>query len=139
MAAARVVDRTLTFTRPGVELTFTRIVVAPSATSFVYRVHLEGFTDRAGASLLLIVSGRGLGSYGPYDLEPISGGHGPCQPDEECFIVAREPLFDADALHVDALIFIPDREPCPPRQTCEVARDGKPSQIRIDGLVLPLR
>jgi hypothetical protein len=139
MAAARVVERTLTFTRPGVELTFTRIVVAPSATRFDYRVHLEGFTDRGGASLLLIVSGRGLGSYGPYDLEPISGGHGPCQPDEECFIVAREALLDADALHVDALIFIPDREPCPPRQNCEVARDGKPSQIRIDGLVLPLR
>jgi len=127
MAGARVVERTLTFTRPGVELTFTRIVVAPSATRFEYRVHLEGFTDRAGASLLLFVSGRGLGG-GP-----------PCQPDVECAMIAPEPLLAADALHVDALISIPDSEPCPPRQRCEVGRDGKPLQIRIDGLVLPLR
>jgi hypothetical protein len=127
MAAARVVEPALTFTRPGVELTFTRIVVAPSATRFDYRVHLEGFTDRAGASLLLSVSGRGLGG-GPY-----------CQPDVECFSLVKEPLLDADALHVDATIVIPDREPCPPRQRCEVGSDGKPLQIRIDGLVLPLR
>jgi hypothetical protein len=131
MAAARVVEPALTFTRPGVELTLTRIAVAPSATRFDYRVHLDGgFTDRAGASLLLSVSGRGLGNYagGPF-----------CQPDADCSLVVTEPLLDADALHADAWISIPDREPCPPRQKCEVGRDGKPLQIRIDGLVLPLR
>jgi hypothetical protein len=130
MAAARVVEPALTVTRPGVELTFTRIVVAPSATRFEYRVHLEGFTDRAGASLMLfgIARGRGGYAYAP-----------PCQPDEECFYFAPEPLLDADAIHVDAWISIPDREPCPPRERCEVGRDGKPLQIRIDGLVLPLR
>jgi hypothetical protein len=127
MAAARVVEPALTFTRPGVELTFTRIVVAPSATRFDYRVHLEGFTDRAGASLILL-SATGRGGGGPH-----------CQPDVECFSLMNEPLLDADALHVDAWISIPDREPCPPRQRCEVGRDGKPLQIRIDGLVLPLR
>jgi hypothetical protein len=130
MAAARVVEPALTVTRPGVELTFTRIVVAPSATRFEYRVHLEGFTDRAGASLFLsgIARGRGGYAYAP-----------PCQPDEECFYFAPEPLLDADAIHVDAWISIPEREPCPPRERCEVGRDGKPLQIRIDGLVLPLR
>jgi len=130
MAAARVVEQTQTFTRPGVELTITRIVVAPSATRFDYRVHLEGFTDRAGASLWLSISGRG---HGGYDYAP------PCQPDVECFYFATEPLLDADALHADAWISIPDREPCPPRERCEVGRDGKPLAIRIDGLVLPLR
>jgi hypothetical protein len=131
VAAARVVEPALTFTRPGVELTLTRIAVAPSATRFDYRVHLDGFTDRAGASLLLFsVSGRGLGGY--------AGGHF-CQPDADCSLVVTEPLLDADVLHADAWISIPDREPCPPRQKCEVGRDGKPLQIRIDGLVLPLR
>jgi hypothetical protein len=126
MAAARVVEPALTVTRPGVELTFTRIVVAPSATRFDYRLHVEGFTDREGARLLLL-SGRG-------------GGSAPCWPPaEECFVLVPEPLFDADAVHVDAVILIPDLEPCPPRQICVVGRDGKPLQIRIDGLVLPLR
>jgi hypothetical protein len=130
MAAARVVEPALTFKRPGVELTVTRIVVAPSATRFDYRIHLEGFTDRAGASLLLSVSGRGLGGY--------SDGHY-CQPEADCSLVVSEPLLDADALHADAWISIPDLEPCPPRQKCEVGRDGKPLGIRIDGVVLPLR
>jgi hypothetical protein len=129
MAAARVVEPALTFTRPGVELTVTRIVVAPSATRFDYRVHLDGFTDRAGVSLFLSFSGRG-GGFGPATF---------CQPDADCSLVVTEPLLDADALHADAWISIPDREPCPPRQKCEVGRDGKPLQIRIDGLVLPLR
>jgi hypothetical protein len=130
MAAARVVEPGLTVTRPGVELTFTRIVVAPSATRFDYRVHLEGFTDRAGASLFLSGYRQGQGGYA---YAP------PCQPDEECFYFAPEPLLDSDSLHVDAWISIPDREPCPPRERCEVGRDGKPLQIHIDGLVLPLR
>jgi hypothetical protein len=130
MAAARIVEPALTFTRPGVELTVTRIAVAPSATRFDYRVHLDGFTDRAGASLWLSISGRG---HGGYDYAP------PCQPDVECFYFATEPLLDADAVHADAWISIPDREPCPPRQKCEVGRDGKPLVIRIDGLELPLR
>ena len=145
MAAARVVERTLAFTRPGVELTITRIVVAPSATRFEYRVHLEGFTDRAGASLGLLGSGVGHGGNG--DVTPGYVSPGPargsassfCQPDVECSYLLREPLLDADAFHGDALIFIPDNEPCPPRQKCEVARDGKPIVIRIDGLELPLR
>jgi hypothetical protein len=128
MAAARVVERTLTFTRPGVELTFTRIAVAPSATRFDYRVHLEGFTDRAGVSLLLLFSGQG--GFTPSNF---------CQPDADCSLVVTEPLLDADALHADAWISIPDLEPCPPQQKCEVGRDGKPLQIRMDGLVLPLR
>jgi len=130
MAAARVVEPALTVTRPGVELTVTRIAVAPSATRFDYRVHLEGFTDRSGAGLLLTVSGRPFGAY--------ADGH-VCQPDAECFIVVPEPLFDADALHADAVVVIPDREPCAPGQSCDVGRDGKPIRIRIDGLVLPLR
>jgi hypothetical protein len=130
MAAGRVVEPVLTFTRPGVGLTVTRIVVAPSATRLDYRVHLDGFTDRAGVSLLLSVSGRGLGGY--------AGGRF-CRPDADCSLVVTEPLLDADALHADAWISIPDREPCPPRQKCEVGRDGKPLQVRIDGLVLPLR
>jgi hypothetical protein len=145
MAAARVVERTQTFTRPGVELTITRIVVAPSATRVEYRVHLEGFTDRAGASLIL--SGSGVGHGGNGDVTPGYVSPGPargsassfCQPDVECSYLVREPLLDADALHADAWISIPDSEPCPPRQKCEVARDGKPLVIRIDGLVLPLR
>jgi hypothetical protein len=145
MAAARVVERTQTFTRPGVELTITRIVVAPSATRFEYRVHLEGFTDRAGASLMLSGSGRGNGNNayvtpGYVSPGPARGSASSfCQPDAECSYLLREPLLDADAFHADALIFIPDREPCPPRQICQVGRDGKPGQIRIDGLVLPLR
>ena len=61
MAAARVVEPALTVTRPGVELTFTRIVVAPSATRFDYRIHLEGFTERAGATILLSPLGEGSG------------------------------------------------------------------------------
>ena len=145
MAAARVVEPGLTFTRPGVELTITRIVVAPSATRFEYRVHLEGFTDRAGASLGL--SGSGVGHGGNGDVTPGYVSPGPargsanrfCQPDAECSYLFREPLLDAVAFHGDALIFIPDNEPCPPRQKCEGARDGKPLQVRIDGLVLPLR
>jgi len=145
MAAARVVERTQTFTRPGVELTITRIVVAPSATRFEYRVHLEGFTDRAGASLMLSGSGVGHGGNGDVTRGYVSPGPARgsassfCQPDVECSYLLREPLLDADAFHADALIFIPDNEPCPPRQKCEVGRDGKPLQIRIDGLVLPLR
>jgi hypothetical protein len=144
MAAARVVDRTQTFTRPGVELTITRIVVAPSATRFEYRVHLEGFTDRAGASLMLSGSGVGHGNNGDVTPGYVSpgpaGGSGGsfCQPDVECSYLLREPLLDAEALHADAAwISIP--EYCPPRQKCEVGRDGKPLAIRIDGLVLPLR
>jgi hypothetical protein len=146
MAAARVVERTQTFTRPGVELTITRIVVAPSATRVEYRVHLEGFTDRAGASLWLSGSGRGQGNNGyvtPGYVSPgPAGGSGGfsgsfCQPDVECSYLLREPLLDAEALHADAWISIP--EYCPPRQKCEVGRDGKPLVIRIDGLVLPLR
>lgn len=146
MAAARVVERTLTFTQPGVELTITRIVVAPSATRFEYRLHLEGFTDRAGASLGML-SGSGVGHGNSGYVTPGYVSPGPaagsrssfCQPDVECSYLLREPLLDADAYHGDALIFIPDSEPCPPRQKCEGARDGKPIQIRIDGLVLPLR
>ena len=144
MAAARVVERTLTFTRPDVELTITRIVVAPSATRFEYRVHLEGFRDRDGASLMML-SGSGVGHGGNGDVTPGYVSPGPargsassfCQPDVECSYLLREPLLDADALHADALIFIP--EYCPPRQKCEVGSDGKPLQIRIDGVVLPLR
>src|SRR2546423_3113561 len=144
MAAARVVERTLTFTRPGVELTLTRIVVAPSATRFEYRVHLEGFTDRDGASLMML-SGSGVGRGGNGDVTPGYVSPGPargsassfCQPDMECSYLLREPLLDADALHADAWISIP--EYCPPRQKCEIGRDGKPLAIRIDGLVLPLR
>jgi hypothetical protein len=144
MAAARVVERTQTFTRPGVELTITRIVVAPSATRFEYRVHLEGFTDRDGASLVLL-SGSGVGhgnsgyvTRGYVSAGPAAGsGSSFCQPDVECSYLLREPLLDADALHADAWISIP--EYCPPRQKCEVGRDGKPLAIRIDGLVLPLR
>ena len=49
------------------------------------------------------------------------------------------PLLDADGSTRTFWISIPDREPCPPLQKCEVGRDGKPLQIRIDGLVLPLR
>jgi len=145
MAAARVVEGTQTFTRPGVELTVTRIVVAPSATRFEYRVHLEGFTDRAGTSLMLSGSGVGHGNNGHVtpgyvSPGPAGGSRGSfCQPDVECSYLLREPLLDADSLHADALIFIPDNEPCPPRQKCDVARDGKPVVIRIDGLVLPLR
>jgi hypothetical protein len=120
VAAARVVERTLTFTRPGVELTFTRIVVAPSATRFHYRLRLEGATEPTRESILLFASGRGLRGYGPY-----------CQPDGECVFVATEPLLDADALHVDALLFI--FEYVPPGSV------GTPRQIRMDGLVLPLR
>jgi hypothetical protein len=144
MAAARVVERTQTFTRPGVELTITRIVVAPSATRVEYRVHLEGFTDRDGASLVLLSgSGVGHGNNGyvtPGYVRPgPAGGRGgsSCQPDVECSYLLREPLLDAEALRADAWISIP--EYCPPRQKCEVGRDGKPLQIRIDGLVLPLR
>jgi hypothetical protein len=144
MAAARVVERTQTFTRPGVELTITRIVVAPSATRFEYRVHLEGFTDRDGASLMML-SGSGVGHGGNGDVTPGYVSPGPargsassfCQPDVECSYLLREPLLDAEALHADAWISIP--EYCPPRQKCEVGRDGKPLQVRIDGLVLPLR
>src|SRR6266550_4026980 len=144
MAAARVVERTQTFTRPGVELTVTRIVVAPSATRFEYRLHLEGFTDREGASLMLL-SGAGVGhgnsgyvTPGYVSPGPAAGSGGSfCQPDLECSYLLREPLLDADALHADAWISIP--EYCPPRQKCEVGRDGKPLAIRIDGLVLPLR
>jgi hypothetical protein len=145
MAAARVVEQTQTFTRPGVELTITRIVVAPSATRFEYRVHLEGFTDRAGASLTLSGSGVGHGNSGYVTRGYVSPGPARgsggsfCQPDVECSYLLRAPLLDADAFHADALIFIPDNEPCPPRQKCEVARDGKPFLLRIDGLVLPLR
>jgi hypothetical protein len=145
MAAARVVERTLTFTRPGVELTVTRIVIAPSATRFEYRVHLEGFTDRAGVSLGLFGSGRGHGgnadlTRGYVSPGPARGsGSSFCQPDVECSYLLREPLLDADALHADAWISIPDGEPCPPRQKCEVGRDGKPLGIHMDGLVLPLR
>jgi hypothetical protein len=145
MAAARVVEPALTFTRPGVELTITRIVVAPSATRFEYRVHLEGFTDRAGASLMLSGSRRGQGNNGYVTPGYVSPGPARgsassfCQPDAECSYLLREPLLDADAFLADALIFVPDREPCPPRQICQVGRDGKPGQIRIDGLILPLR
>jgi len=148
MAAARVVERTQTFARPGVELTITRIVVAPSATRFEYRVHLEGFTDRDGASLMLSGSGVGHGNNGYVTPGYVSTGpergsgrfsSSFCQPDVECSYLLREPLLDAEALHADAWISIPDREPCPPRQKCEVGRDGKPLQVRIDGLVLPLR
>jgi hypothetical protein len=121
VAAARVVERTLTFTRPGVELTFTRIVVAPSATRFHYRVRLEGATEPTRVSIVLFASGRGLRGYGPY-----------CQPDGECVFVATEPLLDADALQVDAVLgiseYVPPGSVGPP-----------PRQIRIDGVVLPLR
>ena len=143
MAAARVVERTQTFTRPGVELTITRIVVAPSATRFEYRVHLEGFTDRAGASLMLSGSGVGHGNNGYVTRGYVSPGPAGasggsfCQPDVECSYLLREPLLDADALHADAWISIP--EYCPPRQKCEVGRDGKLLVIRMDDLVLPLR
>ena len=122
MAAARVVERTLTFTRPGVEVTFTRIVVAPSATRFEYRVHLDGAPEPTNAMLRL-----GLRGYGPF-----SPSQGPCQIDGECFFVATEPLFDADAVHVDAVLaFI---EYAPPGTV-----GPPPRQIRIDGVVLPLR
>jgi hypothetical protein len=145
MAAARVVETALTFTRPGVELTITRIVVAPSATRFEYRVHLEGFTDRVGANLELFGSGRGGGNNGFVTRGYVSPGRARgsgglwCQPDVECSYLLREPLLDADAFHAYALITIPPRDPCPPLQKCEVGRDGKPFMIRIDGLVLPLR
>jgi hypothetical protein len=143
MAAARVVERTQTFTRPGVELTITRIVVAPSATRIEYRVHLEGFTDRDGASLVLSGSGRGHGNNGyvtPGYVSPgptRGSGSSFCQPDVGCSYLLREPLLDAESLHADAWISIP--EYCPPRQKCEVGRDGKPLVIRMDALVLPLR
>lgn len=108
--------------RTGVELTFTRIVVAPSATRFYYRVRLEGATEPTNAIRRL-----GLRGYGPF-----ADGLRPCQPDGECFFVATEPLFDADAVHVDAaLVFI---ECAPPGSV-----GPPPRQIRIDGLVLPLR
>src|SRR5687768_1681927 len=145
MAAARVVEGTQTFTRPGVELTITRVVVAPSATRLEYRVHLEGFTDRAGVSLMLSGSGVGRGNNGYVtrgyvSSRPARGSGGSfCQPDVECSYLLREPLLDVEALHADAWIIITDREPCPPRQKCEVGRDGKPLVIRMDALVLPLR
>jgi hypothetical protein len=122
MAGARVVERTLTFTRNGVELTFTRIVVAPSATRFDYHVRLEGATEPSSNSMGLIASGRG-----PQALGPAMSSY--CNPDNDCFVLANAPLLDADALQVDASLSIFDR----------VGSDGNPLQVRMDGLVLPLR
>ena len=120
MAGGRVVERPPTFTRADVELTFTRIVVAPSATRFDFRVRLDGADPNTSMSLRLSVR-----DYRGWDGAMQSF----CYPNNGCFVEADAPPLDADAIQVDAVIVIYDR----------LGSDGKPLEIRLDGLVLPLR
>jgi hypothetical protein len=112
---ARVVTPSVAFTSGDLSLAFTRIVVAPSATRFDYRLTRSG--TAVTGTLFLIANGRPLQTAGQ------------CGSDGQCF-VTTEPLYDTDVLRLDAVLIIPDA-PGP---------EGAPAQRRIDGpLLLPLR
>jgi len=112
----RVVTPSLPLTSGALSLAFTRIVVAPSATRFDYRFTRSG--TAVTGSVVLMANGRGL------------NGAGHCESDGQCFFLTTEPLYDTDALTLDAVLIIPDG-PGP---------EGAPAQRRINGpLLLPLR
>jgi hypothetical protein len=113
---ARIVIPSLALTSGDLSLTFTRTVVAPSATRFDYRLTRSG--TAVTGSVALMANGRGL------------NGAGHCESDGQCFFLTTEPLYDTDVLRLDAVLIIPDG-PGP---------EGAPAQRRINGpLLLPLR
>jgi hypothetical protein len=112
----RVVTPSLTLTSGDLSLAFLRIVVAPSATRFDYRLTRSG--TAVTGSIALMANGRGLNG----------GGH--CESDGQCFFLTTEPLFDTDALTLEAVLIAPDGPG--PEET--------PAQRRINGpVLLPLR
>jgi hypothetical protein len=113
---ARVVTPSLALTSGDLSLAFTRIVVAPSATRFEYRVTRSG--TAVTGTLALIVNGRPLQSAGQ------------CESDGKCFLLTTEPLYDTDVLGLDAVLIIPGGQ----------GPEGAPAQRRINGpILLPLR
>jgi hypothetical protein len=111
----RVVTPSLALTSGDLNLAFTRIVVAPSATRFSYRLTRSGIA--VTGSIALIVNGRGL------------SGAGHCESDGQCFFLTTEPLFDTDALKLDAVLVTADGS----------NSEGTPAQRRINGpLLVPL-
>lgn len=114
----RVIEPSLTVTASDVRLTFTRVVVAPSATRFYYRLTRTGTSGVVTGSIGLRVDGRFL------------NGAGGCERDGQCFFIATEPLFDLQTLTVDELIISADSTPA----------DRDAQQLRIRGpFVVPLR
>jgi hypothetical protein len=112
----RVVTPSLAVTSGDLRLAFTRTVVAPSATRFEYRLTRSG--TAVTGSIALMADGRPL------------NGAGHCESNGQCFFLTTEPLFDTDALRLDAVLIIPDG-PGP---------EDAPAQRRANGpLLLPLR
>lgn len=118
-AAGRVVEPSLTVTSGDLRLTFTRSVVAPSATRLDYRITRTGGSDGITGSVVLIVGGRTL---------PAAGF---CQRSGECFLMTTEPLLDLETLTIDEVIILPD---------LPGASEGNPQQVHLKGpFVLQLR
>jgi hypothetical protein len=120
-APGRIVEPELSVSKGDLGLTVARIVVAPSATRFDYRLTRATISGTITGSISLVVNGRGL------------TGAGHCEGDGQCFFMTTEPLFDTNTLMLDAVLVIPDRSGA-------ASSEATPGQIRIDGpFVLRLR
>lgn len=120
-APSRVIEPALAVTAGDLRLTFTRVVVAPSATRFDYRITQTGTVEGITGSMGLIVGGRNL------------DGAGHCERNGQCFFMTTEPLFDLQTLTIDEVIFFPDL----PANTGASARN---TQAHVKGpFVLVLR
>jgi uncharacterized protein DUF4179 len=120
-AAGREIQPALSVSTGELGLTFTRIVVAPSATRFDLRMTRTNSSGAITGSITPLVNGRVL------------TGAGHCERDGQCFLMTTEPLFDASTLTLDAVLITPDGSGVG-------GSEGSPVQVRIAGpIVLPLR
>jgi hypothetical protein len=120
-AAGRELQPALSLGTGEIGVTFTRIVVAPSATRFDVRMTRAKTNGAVTGSFALLVNGRGL------------AGGGQCVSDGQCFFMTTEPLFDTNALTLDAVLVVPDGSGV-------ASSEATPAPIRIDGpFVLRLR
>lgn len=120
-AAGREIQPALSVSTGELGVTFTRIVVTPSATRFDYRLTRASSSGAVTGSIALIVGGRVLSA----------AGH--CERDGKCSLMTTEPLFDANALTLDAIQVIPDGSGVG-------VSEGSPRHVRLSGpFVIPLR
>ncbi|MDQ2915191.1 MAG: DUF4179 domain-containing protein [Chloroflexota bacterium] len=121
-ASGRAVEPALSATTGDLRLTFTRVVVAPSATRFDYRITSVAAGRDLTGSIGLIVDGKNV------------SGAGHCERDGRCFFVATESLLERETLTLDEVTIIADVQPT------TGTSERNPAQARLKGpFVLVLR